>query len=244
MADIIETTAAQTATEAQAQATPDTDPVEGKGANETAVAEQSSDRDLARDAAFARLRRDKEAAERSVRDKDADVARLREALKLFDVKGETAAELYANARHQSDGIPVALSLAELQRQDELQQARDEIATLRRREGARILQDDLAAVKKAYPDAEINNIADLGEEFIRLRAAGVNAVVAYNAVRQAEDAGKKAKPVSTESARSSSTGEKEYYSSSELDRLSNRDLDDPKILEKALKSLSRLKPKNR
>lgn len=64
------------------------------------------------------------------------------------------------------------------------QAQAELAILRQRESQRLFEADLAAVKKLNPAEKATDVRQLGEDFIRLRAAGVSVEAAYQASRAA------------------------------------------------------------
>ena len=49
----------------------------------------------------------------------------------------------------------------------------------------IRRADLEKVKKAFPDVAAKDVTELGEQFASLRANGIDAVVAYAAIKQAE-----------------------------------------------------------
>lgn len=91
----------------------------------------------------------------------------------------TVDEVRRQRQQQEDQIKQAL------RQDpEYIQAQTELAVLRQRESRRIFEADLAAVKKLNPAEKATDVRQLGEDFIRLRAAGVSAEAAYQASRAA------------------------------------------------------------
>lgn len=112
---------------------------------------------------------------------------------------------------------------------------DEMGTLRQE---LVFQKDLLALKDAFPNEKFSSVKDLGDTFIGLRAAGVDAVTAYNFV-QGGEAGKKGELPDIGSVSKGTGSDAEYFSSTQLDKLTSRQLDDPKIFEKALKSLERI-----
>ena len=97
-----------------------------------------------------------------------------------------------------------------------------------------MQSDLDELKKAEPSLEA--LDSLGEEFIRLVENGIDAKTAYHAIKQAVAA--PAVP-STGEMGTAGNSMPEFYSSRELDRLTARDLEDPAVFKKAMKSLKRL-----
>ncbi len=98
--------------------------------------------------------------------------------------------------------------------------------------------DLRLVREAYPGLTAQSPKDIGEIYCRLMASGqVDPVVAYEA-QLAADRRKNPVPEDMVSAKSAG-GAALYYSSQELDRLTEKDLKDPDIFRKALASLSKL-----
>ncbi len=100
------------------------------------------------------------------------------------------------------------------------------------------KQDLDRVREAYPGLTAQSPQDVGEIYCRLMASGqVDPVVAYEAQAAAD---RRANPVPENmvSAKSSG-GESLYYSSKELDRLTEKDLKNPDVFRKALASLSKL-----
>lgn len=102
-----------------------------------------------------------------------------------------------------------------------------------------ISEDLRAIKEAYPEADVSSIEDMGEVFFSLMASGsVDAVTAYEAQALYESRKNSNIPSSMGSVRASgATGEKEYYSPEEVDRLSDSDFDsDPNLWGKVRKSM--------
>ena len=101
------------------------------------------------------------------------------------------------------------------------------------------REDLDRVRTAYPQLTANRPEEVGEVYCRLMATGqVDPVVAYEA-QVASDQRRASGPDDMVSAKAAG-GAALYYSSEELDRLTDRDLRDPGIFRKAMASLSKLK----
>ena len=86
-------------------------------------------------------------------------------------------------------------------------------------------------------AEDNSVCELhalGEEFIKLIENGIDALIAFRAVRCNCEKPQSIGAVDTEGGR-----ESEFYSSRELDRLTAKDLEDPAVYKKAIQSLKKL-----
>lgn len=101
------------------------------------------------------------------------------------------------------------------------------------------QKDLARVREAYPSLTAQSPKEVGEIYCRLMASGaVDPVVAYEA-QAAADRRRNPVPESMVSAKSAG-GAAQFYSSQELDRLTEKDLQNPDIFRKAMASLSKLR----
>ena len=85
------------------------------------------------------------------------------------------------------------------------------------------------------DSSVCELHALGEEFIKLIENGIDALIAFRAVKcSCEQKPDTIGAVATEGGR-----ESEYYSSRELDRLTAKDLEDPAVYKKAIQSLKKL-----
>ncbi len=99
--------------------------------------------------------------------------------------------------------------------------------------------DLDRVREAYPELTAKDPKEVGEVYCRLMASGlIDPVVAYEA-QKATDRRQNPLPGDMVSAKSAG-GAEHYFSSRELDRLTEQDLKDPRVFQKALSSLSKLR----
>lgn len=174
--------------------------------------------------------------------------RLLEALKGYGYEG-TPEEIAAQITAAQRGISIEEFNAQEQQAAErakaMMQNDPEYLAMKQKAEAyeqaafdNLFKSDLAAIKKAFPDFKGKTIDDLGDQFAALRANGVDAVTAYAAMQQAKQA--TAKPVPpVMGAVNQTSAEKEFYTSEELDRLTDKDLDDPGIFAKAMRSMTRL-----
>lgn len=123
---------------------------------------------------------------------------------------------------------------------EYQKAMELQAEYRRRESERIFAEDLAAVKKAFPACKAQSVQDLGERFARLRANGLSATEAYEVMQMEERRTAKPSVAGVGPVGSGAGTESEYFTEEELANLekTGKGLDDPKILEKAIRSMAR------
>jgi hypothetical protein len=102
----------------------------------------------------------------------------------------------------------------------------------------IRKGDLEKVKKAFPDVAAKDVKELGEQFASLRANGVDAVVAYAAIKQAEGATKPKTPPSIGSVNNATARVKDFYTPEEVDAFTDADLNDPVKFEAARKSMTK------
>lgn len=101
------------------------------------------------------------------------------------------------------------------------------------------KQDLDRVRAAYPSLTAQSPQEVGEIYCRLMASGqVDPVVAYEA-QAAADRRREPIPENMVSAKSAG-GAALYYSSQELDRLTEKDIRDPDVFRKAIASLSKLR----
>lgn len=96
-----------------------------------------------------------------------------------------------------------------------------------------LKADLEAIKAKYPEVDTDDPRTLGEKFIKLMATGaVDAVEAYELTRPKE----KQKAVSTGSTEGKPSVEKDYFTPSEVKKMSEAEIS--KNYEKIQKSMSK------
>lgn len=102
---------------------------------------------------------------------------------------------------------------------------------------RQMQADLQAIREVDPTVE--SLESLGDEFKEFVASGMSGLNAYYAVKGRQAVQNAAMPPVTGEL-GGATDNDRVYTSEELDRLTDKDLDDPKVFEKALRSLTKLK----
>jgi len=98
------------------------------------------------------------------------------------------------------------------------------------------ESDLAEIKRFFPEEKAGDVTELGEQFLRLRAAGIDNLTAYRACVAAGE--KPAGKPETGAVGADGNTEKTYYSPSEVDRLTKRELSNPKILERVMRSMTK------
>ena len=232
--DIVTT---ETGVEVQEVAAP-----EGEGQVEQAMETQPAAEKTERDAYYADQRRKQELEQAR-----AENTRLMQQMDSIQktlgnfFEGATLEEQLDYAQAQSLGIDVSTYRQQKQEQQQALAVQNELQMYRRREIDRMMEDDLKAVQAIDPT--ITSLKDLPGTFLALRfnqAAPMSARDAFVATRAIEAQTKTPKPASVGSISSSGTAESEFFTSEELDALTPKMLDDPKIMEKALRSMARLK----
>ena len=71
----------------------------------------------------------------------------------------------------------------IQKDPEYIRNQQELRVLRERESRRVFEEDLATVRKLNPQEKAQTVQELGNDFIRLRANGIPADVAYKATHE-------------------------------------------------------------
>jgi len=97
--------------------------------------------------------------------------------------------------------------------------------------------DLERIQKIDPSVE--SLDSIGGDFVKLIENGVDATVAFLAVSKATEGKVSPKPPKTGAVGFSEKRERGYFSSRELDRLTEKDLENPAIFKKAMESLKKL-----
>lgn len=89
----------------------------------------------------------------------------------------------------------------------------------------VFAQDLAAIRKMYPDEKAKSVTELGDEYMAMMATGqVDAVSAYEAVR-AKRQRTAPKPPSTGKIRSGAAGQGAYYTREQVNAMSDEQIDE-------------------
>lgn len=124
----------------------------------------------------------------------------------------------------------------MERDPRYQQAISEAERYREIVKENIRSKDAAAINAAFPEAKVGDPRDLGEQFMALRKAGVDAVTAYANLQMAKAATAKPVPPDMGAVNGTETKDSEFFDENELDALTEKQLRDPKILAKAKRSI--------
>ena len=175
---------------------------------------------------------------------------LMEAVGGYGYKGK-AKEMAGQIKAAQQGIPYE----EYQRQQDQDKARykemmqndpDYLAVQQKADFyereviKQLMKDDLAAINKAFPEAKIKSLQELGDDYLNLIGAGVSPLAAYTAVGQAQEATKKPVPP-VMGALNKTPAEKDFYTSEEVDEIYKNHpelANDPKTAEIIRNSMTR------
>ena len=155
------------------------EPSDESGEEETEVAEPSEDKS---DHAFAEMRRSLEKAQRRVSELEAQNSDYEEALGLWFEGDNKVAQAHA---HYED-IPLDEAISNMEQRREINQLRAERDALvdekNQLEFRNLKASDLKEIKDAHPDVSIKDVEELGEDFFKYRAMGIDAVSVYEAIQ--------------------------------------------------------------
>lgn len=185
---------------------------------------------------FAEMRRGKEAAEKELSTLKNTNKNLMDALNHLGYEGSET-DILERLSAEREGISV-----------------DEFRTREKEHNERILNDpriveaqnvirerqfekDLQSIKEVYPDIKAESVLELGDVYLNImKSGGASPVDAYAAQLAFNEREKAKIPPKIGAVNLAAPEEKEFYTSEEVDKLSDKDLDNPKIMEKIMKSM--------
>ena len=184
------------------------------------------------DAAFAEQRRTIESLQR-------ENQMLIDSMSRY-FEGETAEELSINANAYAEERDPDEYREEWERNQENERLASENEELRQQllnaEVERRMDEAMRELKDIDPNIE--SFDDLGDTFVQLVSAGLSTKAAYYGAL-AERQGEAIVPPDPIGRVADNRVEREYFTNEELDNLTDEDLDDPEIYEKAMRSLEKL-----
>lgn len=204
-----------------------------EGEEEQEAADPAEDEQDKSDSAFADMRRRLKEAEEKAAKLEAEREEYDRTLGLFFEGDNKIAQ--AKAHYEGISLEEAQSLIAKEREDrnlkaENKQLEDELNQLRYE---RRKADDLAAIKEAYPDADLKDVEELGEEFFAYRTMGISAVDAFNGIQM-----KKSKPPKSMGKAKTAPPEKDFFTKEEVETMSQSEVS--KNYDKIRKSMGRWK----
>lgn len=208
--------------------------------------------DAETNAFYANARREKEAAlaekERIAAEKaeiEARYQQMQQHLKTIGYGDNVEIALEAQARNMTpeqvleERRQLSIKQAEQEKVNQkISKLEEENALFKNQFAEEQYKKDLAEIKTQFPDEDAEDIKALGKTFMTLRANGVDNITAYKAIM---DSRKKPTPppVIGKVNDTSANEVSEYFSSEELDRITDEQYANPKIREKIMKSLRKL-----
>lgn len=185
------------------------------------------------DQAFAKMRRE-------LAEKEAKLRRLTETTRRLGFTGRDPDEIADAAEAHFTGKSVEeirqARMARQQQQSEVQAMAAQLQQYQMKEVQQKMEADLAAIRKLDPG--VKSLDDLGPEYFRLIQAGVSGEIAYRAVKGQQESTKAAPPQKIGKVNAKTKAEKDFFTPEEVDKLSPAELDDPKTMEKVMKSMTK------
>jgi hypothetical protein len=188
-------------------------------------------------ARFAAARRE---AETRARAEQAKTERLLQALKGYGYEGDPDAiadALMAQTQGISQEEARAQREAQEQAESEWNQIKGETEFYKKIAIQKMMADDLAKIQSVYP--EVKSLQELGNEFFSVLGATKDPLLAYDVINAKKQRETKPIPQDIGAVNSSSSKEKDFYSSAEIDRLTDADYDNPKIMEIVRRSIHKI-----
>lgn len=201
------------------------------------VPEQQTERSA--DAAFAEMRRQNQAYQQELEQQKRITKALQDALGLY-FEGDDPEELALAARAYAEERSI---------DDVRQDYEHEREFMRMQEDNKLLRDQLmdlqvdsmmreALLELQSIDPSITDLESLGQDFANYIAAGLSTKQAYYATRALQANEKVFAPQSIGKVQSQSL-ERDYYTSEEIDALTDEELDNPDVWNKVMRSMARL-----
>ena len=191
------------------------------------------------DAAFAEMRRQNQDLQSQLEDMARRNAAMSGALSRY-FEGEDDDELVINANAYAEERDPAEYREQYERDIEFERLQAQNYALEEQlidvEVSRLMQEGLRDVQAIDPS--IKSLEELGDSFVDFIAAGLSTEDAYWAVKAKERDTKVLAPDAIGKV-ADTKSERDYFTSEELDALTDDDLNDDAIYEKAMRSLQRL-----
>lgn len=217
-----------------------TEPTEERTEVETVEEPAKPQQTAEENSRYAEARRQAEAEARAIR---AQNERLLSALNQFGYEG-TPEEVADALMAQTQNITVEEAREQRETQEreneQLLKAQSEAEFYRNIAIEKLKADDLSKIKTAYPDAQIKSLDELGEEFYKTLTVTQDPVLAYDIINAKKQRETKPIPQDIGAVNSSSSKEKDFYTPAEVDKLSKKELSNPKIMQRVMDSMSNWK----
>lgn len=164
------------------------------------------------------------------------------ALKAYGYEG-TPEEIADKLLSESEGITPDEAKARREQEEALEEerktAQSEIQMYKSIAIEKLMADDLKKIQDVYP--EVKNLEDLGEDFIKaLNATDRDPLIAYEVLMAKKARETKTPPAEIGAVNRSTGKEKDFYTPDEVDKLTGKDYDDPKLMERVRQSMLKWK----
>lgn len=221
---------------------------EGAEAQEAAEpAEPVTKKDRTADATFAQMRRDAQEAAARARQLEAREQRLISVMANLGFTGANLDEVADKAVAHYSGRSIEdvknERLQQARAQEEARKAEQLTQTLRMQNRELVTElvknrmaEDLAKIQKLDP--KVKSLDELGPAFGQLIRQGIPAERAYRVLAEEKKEAELVPPPKIGKVNAKTKAEKDFYTSEEVDKLTEAELDDPKIRAKVMKSMTR------
>ena len=109
--------------------------------------------------------------------------------------------------------------------------------LRLAEAERVFREDLEAIRRYAPQERAASVRELGRAYITARAMGMSAVTAYELARMERAAAAGRTPPGIGGVQSGAPDAlRDFYTPEEVDLLTEAELDDPRVMERVMRSM--------
>lgn len=120
-------------------------------------------------------------------------------------------------------------------------AREAQKKLRALEAEKVFNADFEKIKQEYPDCDAKSYKDLGETYFKVMSVnGMDPVTAYRICMEEKANNDKKIPPKFEKVNNHTPKEKEFYTSEEIDRLTDEDYKNPKVMQRVRESLRKMR----
>lgn len=186
-------------------------------------------------AKYAAARREAEAEKKRI---ESQQKRLMDALKVYGYEGspdEIADNLLASQQGITPEEAKAKREAEEQAEAEKSKVQGELEFYKELAVKKLMDDDLHSLQEVYP--EVKSLSELGDDFMNLLTATRDPILAYEASKAKAAMTMKPVPPEMGSVSSVTNKDKDFYTSAEVDKLTEHDYEkNPKLMDIVRKSM--------
>ena len=189
---------------------------------------QPEKRDFEKDSAYAKMRREAEQLKKQNE-------LLTKTYENFGFKG-TPEEIADQAMAHYLEKPVEEIRAERLAKEQEGSLVEELNYYKEQEVLRLMNEDLKKIQKLDPT--VKSLEELDPRYFKFIENGLDGESAFVAMQQLQSKEKKTPPAEVGKINSSTKVLKDYYSKEEVDRMSESELDDPKVWQRVRNSMTK------